>query len=46
LKITEVVESWRKEKLKEVRLAHVKGTSNSTIPGEEAGMDIDFLLCL
>lgn len=34
----EVVESWRKEKLKEVRLAHVKGTSNSTIPGEEAGM--------
>ncbi|WJX41352.1 hypothetical protein P8452_28716 [Trifolium repens] len=35
----EVVESWRNEKLKEVKLAHVKKrTSNSTIPIEEAGM--------
>ncbi|KAG5151191.1 hypothetical protein JHK84_027663 [Glycine max] len=34
----EVVESWRKEKLEEVKSALVKGTSNSTIPHEEAGM--------
>ncbi|GAU44318.1 hypothetical protein TSUD_304990 [Trifolium subterraneum] len=34
----EIVESWRKEKLKEVKLAHVNRTSNSTIPIEEAGM--------
>ncbi|KAG5030690.1 hypothetical protein JHK82_014297 [Glycine max] len=32
----EVVESWRKEKLEEVKSALVKGTSNSTIPHEEA----------
>ncbi|XP_061343200.1 uncharacterized protein LOC133289305 isoform X2 [Gastrolobium bilobum] len=34
----EAVESWRKEKLKEVKLALVNGTSNSIIPHEEAGM--------
>ncbi|CAJ2641019.1 unnamed protein product [Trifolium pratense] len=34
----EVVESWRKEKLEEVKLARVNRTSNSTIPIEEAGM--------
>ncbi|TKY75081.1 peptidyl-prolyl cis-trans isomerase [Spatholobus suberectus] len=34
----EVVESWRKEKLEEVKLALVKGTSNSTIPREEASL--------
>ena len=28
------------EKLKEVKLALVRGTSNSTIPHEEAGMNI------
>ncbi|KAJ1376257.1 PAN/Apple domain [Sesbania bispinosa] len=35
---SKAVENWRKEKLKEVKLALVKGTSNSTIPHEEAGM--------
>ncbi|CAK8568263.1 unnamed protein product [Lathyrus sativus] len=34
----EVIESWRKEKLEEVRLAHVKGSSNSTISHEENDM--------
>ncbi|XP_058786219.1 uncharacterized protein LOC131660879 [Vicia villosa] len=34
----EVIESWRKEKLKEVRLAHVNGSSNSTISHEETGV--------
>ncbi|CAL5204659.1 unnamed protein product [Lathyrus oleraceus] len=34
----EVIESWRKEKLKEVRLTHVKGNSNYTISLEETGM--------
>ncbi|CAI8599216.1 unnamed protein product [Vicia faba] len=34
----EVIESWRKEKLEEVRLAHVKGSSNFTISHEETGM--------
>ncbi|XP_061343620.1 uncharacterized protein LOC133289651 isoform X2 [Gastrolobium bilobum] len=32
------VENWRKEKLKEVKLALVRGISNSTISNEEAGM--------
>ncbi|WVZ19224.1 hypothetical protein V8G54_006546 [Vigna mungo] len=41
----EVVENWRKGKLEEVKSALVKGTSNSTIPHEEAGMNIDFPLC-
>ncbi|WJX34805.1 hypothetical protein P8452_22881 [Trifolium repens] len=34
----EVVESWRNEKLKEVKLVNVNRTSNSSIPIEEAGM--------
>ncbi|KHN35670.1 hypothetical protein glysoja_037580 [Glycine soja] len=34
----EAIENWRKEKLEEVKLAVVRGTSNSTIPHEEAGM--------
>ncbi|XP_014498524.1 uncharacterized protein LOC106759721 [Vigna radiata var. radiata] len=34
----EVVENWRKGKLEEVKSALVKGTSNSTIPHEEAGI--------
>ncbi|CAL0322449.1 unnamed protein product [Lupinus luteus] len=34
----EAVENWRMERLKEVKLALVSGTSNSTIPHEEAGM--------
>lgn len=36
---TEAIENWRKEKLEEVKLAVVQGTSNSTIPHEEAGMN-------
>ncbi|KAK7321703.1 hypothetical protein VNO77_32584 [Canavalia gladiata] len=39
----EAVENWRKEKLKEVKLAVVKGPSNSTIPHEEAGMLVQAL---
>ncbi|KOM51521.1 hypothetical protein LR48_Vigan09g018000 [Vigna angularis] len=34
----EVVENWRKGKLEEVKSALVKGTSNSSIPHEEAGI--------
>ncbi|KAJ1436784.1 PAN/Apple domain [Sesbania bispinosa] len=34
----EAIENWRKEKLKEVKLAVDKGNSNPTIPQEEAGM--------
>ncbi|KAK7376885.1 hypothetical protein VNO80_02303 [Phaseolus coccineus] len=34
----EAVENWRKQKLEEVKLAVVKGTSNSIIPHEEAGL--------
>ncbi|BAT82682.1 hypothetical protein VIGAN_03273300 [Vigna angularis var. angularis] len=34
----EAVENWRKQKLEEIKLAVVKGTSNSIIPHEEEGM--------
>ncbi|KAJ1396933.1 PAN/Apple domain [Sesbania bispinosa] len=34
----EAIENWRKEKLKEVKLAVDKGNFNPTIPQEEAGM--------
>ncbi|XP_020231807.1 uncharacterized protein LOC109812291 [Cajanus cajan] len=34
----EAIENWRKEKLEELKLADARGTSNSTIPHEEAGM--------
>jgi len=39
LTYTEAVENWRKQKLEEVKLAVVKGTSNSIIPHDEEGMN-------
>jgi len=44
LTYTEAVESWRRKKLEEVKLAVVKGSSNSIIPHEEAGMNKNIML--
>ncbi|CAJ1972675.1 unnamed protein product [Sphenostylis stenocarpa] len=36
--VSQEVENWREQKLEEVKLVVDRGTSNSTIPHEEAGM--------